>query len=88
MRIPWSVREIGAEMAWKEENATGRGVTVAVIDTGILPAPSLSRALAKNPKEELNGKDDDGNGLIDDVFGYDFMSDTGYARDRKNHVTW
>ena len=79
LRIPWNVREIGAEMAWKEENATGRGVTVAVIDTGILPTPSLIRALAKNHKEELNGKDDDGNGLIDDVFGYDFMSNTGYV---------
>ena len=60
LRIPWNVREIGAEMAWKEENATGRGVTVAVIDSGILPTPSLIRTLAKNPKEELNGKDDDG----------------------------
>ncbi len=79
LRIPWNVREIGAEMAWKEENATGRGVTVAVIDSGILPTPSLIRALAKNPKEQLNGKDDDGNGLVDDVFGYDFMSNTGYV---------
>jgi hypothetical protein len=79
LRIPWNVREIGAELAWKEENATGRGVTVAVIDSGILPTPSLIHALAKNPKEELNGKDDDGNGLIDDVFGYDFMSNTGYV---------
>ena len=79
LRIPWNVREIGAEMAWKEENATGRGVIVAVIDSGILPTPSLIRALAKNPKEELNGKDDDGNGLVDDVFGYDFMSNTGYV---------
>lgn len=79
LRIPWNVREIGAELAWNEENATGRDVTVAVIDTGILPTPSLIRALAKNPKEELNGKDDDGNGLIDDVFGYDFMSNTGYV---------
>ena len=64
-----------------EENATGRDVTVAVIDTGILPVPSLIRALAKNPNEEFNGKDDDGNGLIDDVFGYDFMSRTGYVLD-------
>ncbi len=79
LRIPWNVREIGAELAWKEENATGRGVIVAVIDSGILPTPSLIRALAKNPKEELNGKDDDGNGLVDDVFGYDFMSNTGYV---------
>jgi hypothetical protein len=79
LRIPWNVREIGAELAWKEENATGRGVTVAVIDSGILPTPSLIRALAKNPKESLNGKDDDGNGLVDDVFGYDFMTNMGYV---------
>ena len=79
LRIPWNVREIGAELAWKEENATGRGVTVAVIDSGILPTPSLIRALTKNPKEELNGKDDDGNGLIDDVFGYDFINSTAYV---------
>jgi len=79
LRIPWNVREIGAELAWKEENATGRGVTVAVIDTGILPTPSLIGALAKNPKEELNGKDNDGNGLIDDIFGYDFINSTAYV---------
>ena len=45
--IPWNVREIGADRAWKDENATGRGVTVAVIDSGILPTPALVRALAK-----------------------------------------
>ena len=56
VKISWNVREIGAVKAWNEENATGRGVTVAVIDSGILPTPSLIRALAKNPKEELNGK--------------------------------
>ena len=79
LRIPWNVREIGAERAWKEENATGRGVKVAVIDSGILPTPSLVHALAKNPNEKLNGMDDDGNGLIDDLFGYDFNANTGYV---------
>ena len=53
---------------------------------GFLP-PSLIRALAKNPKEQFNGKDDDNNGLIDDVFGYDFISNTGYIL-RQNHLTW
>ena len=80
-KIPWNVREIGAEWAWKDENATGLGVTVAVIDSGILPTPALVRALAKKTNEELNGKDDDGNGLIDDLFGYDFRSNNGYILD-------
>ena len=59
------------------EDATGRGVKVAVIDAGIIPTPSLIHALAKNSGEELNGMDDDGNGLIDDLFGYDFIKNTG-----------
>ncbi len=80
-KIPWNVHEIGAVRSWNEENATGRGVLVAVIDSGILPSPPLIHALAKNPKEELNNRDDDGNGLIDDLFGYDFSLNTGYILD-------
>ena len=81
LRIPWNIEEIGAQAAWKEENATGQGVKVAVIDTGIISTPSLIHALAKNSEEELNGLDDDGNGLIDDLFGYDFIANNGYILD-------
>jgi len=81
LRIPWNVREIGAQAAWKEENATGQGVKVAVIDTGILSTPSLIHTLARNSEEELNGMDDDGNGLIDDLFGYDFIAGNGNILD-------
>ena len=81
VRIPWNVREIGAQAAWKKENATGQGVKVAVIDTGIISTPSLIHALDKNHGEELNGLDDDQNGLIDDLFGYDFIANTGHILD-------
>lgn len=81
LSIPWNVREIGAQAAWKEENATGQGVKVAVIDTGIISTPSLIHTLARNPGEELNGLDDDGNGLIDDLFGYDFIANNGFILD-------
>ena len=77
LKIPWNVREIGAQTAWNEENATGKGVKVAVIDTGIVSTPPLIHALAKNPNEELNGIDDDGNGLVDDLFGYNFIDNNG-----------
>jgi hypothetical protein len=81
LRIPWNVREIGAQSVWNEENATGKGIKVAVIDTGIVSTPPLIYALAKNSEEELNGLDDDGNGLIDDLFGYDFIANNGYILD-------
>ncbi|MBT5717304.1 MAG: hypothetical protein HOI70_10360, partial [Opitutae bacterium] len=81
LRIPWNIKEIGAQSVWNEENATGKGIKVAVIDTGIVSTPPLIHALAKNSEEELNGLDDDGNGLIDDLFGYDFIADNGYILD-------
>ncbi len=76
--VPWNLQAIGADDAWKE-GATGRGVVVALMDTGLMVAPSLTRALWKNPAETLNGKDDDGDGLVDDLFGYDFGSDSYYC---------
>ena len=78
-KIPWNLEGIKAPEVWRKEKAFGRGVTVAVIDSGILPTPSLAHALWKNPKESFNGKDDDENGLIDDVFGYDFISGVGFV---------
>jgi subtilisin family serine protease len=78
-KIPWNLEGIKAPEVWRKEKAFGRGVTVAVIDSGILPTPSLAHALWKNSKESFNGKDDDENGLIDDVFGYDFISGVGFV---------
>ena len=78
-RIPWNVKAIKATEVWRQEGAFGQGVTVAVIDSGILPTPSLTTALWENPNETLNGEDDDDNGLVDDVFGYDFNSGTAYV---------
>ena len=77
-RIPWNLKAIKATDVWSKEDSFGQGVTVALIDSGILPTPSLATALWKNSRETLNGEDDDDNGLIDDVFGYDFTSGTGY----------
>ncbi len=75
LQISWNLQAIEADAAWKEEKATGRGVVVAVLDSGILPTPALTRALWKNPTEVLNGKDDDGDGHVDDIFGYNFQAD-------------
>ncbi len=49
---------------------------IAVIDSGIAyDHPDLAANMWKNPGEIPNdGIDNDGNGLVDDVFGYDFRS--------------
>lgn len=64
------------------------GIIVAVIDTGIDPGhPSLKGHLWTNASERINGRDDDGNGFIDDVHGWDFVEGTGNLSDRHGHGT-
>jgi subtilisin family serine protease len=79
IEIPWNLRAIQADAAWREERATGRGIVVAVQDTGLMIAPALTQALWKNPGEVLNGQDDDGDGYVDDLFGYDFNAGSYYC---------
>jgi subtilisin family serine protease len=71
MKPTWNLKRVQADLAWKA-GATGKGVLIAIIDDSLLPTPSLIGALWRNPKEELNGMDDDSNGLVDDIFGWDF----------------
>ncbi len=60
------------------ENATRRPIVVAVVDSGMVANhPDLSRAMFRNEHEVAgNGIDDDNNGLIDDVSGFDFVANT------------
>lgn len=64
-------------------------VLIALIDTGVdyahedFPRHSLWR----NAGETINGRDDDGNGYIDDVIGWDFVGNTNNPVDQSGHGT-
>ncbi len=73
---PWNLRRIQADQVWRKEAVTGKGITIALLDTGVYETPALIHALWRNPGEELNGKDDDGNGYVDDLFGWNFRSNS------------
>lgn len=66
-----------------------RDVSVAIIDTGIdFFHPDIQENLWVNPTEiPGNGLDDDRNGYIDDVHGFDFVSDDGDPFDDQGHGT-
>src|SRR5262245_27859116 len=83
----WGAKQIQAPAAW--DTARGDGVVVAVTDTGIDPThPDLAGNVWHNPGEiPGNGIDDDGNGYVDDVVGYDFASDDPDPFDDHGHGT-
>ena len=80
--------EIFATQAWTFTTGS-RKVRVAVIDTGIdYYHPDLAANVWINLGEVAgNGKDDDGNGFIDDLHGYDFISHDHDPMDDHFHGT-
>jgi subtilisin family serine protease len=84
----WGVTDIETSEAWSLLQTQGENVTVAVIDSGTdIDHPLLSGQIWRNSRESVNGVDDDRNGLIDDVNGWNFSGENSNVRDDVNHGT-
>jgi thermitase len=83
----WNLPLVGLEQAWAW--STGSDVVVAIIDSGMhLTHPDLAARLWVNPGEIAgNGLDDDGNGYVDDVHGWDLVDDDAHPQDLHGHGT-
>ncbi len=79
--------DIDAPEAWTFE--TGSDVLVGVIDTGVdWDHPDLAANIFVNPGEIAdNHLDDDQNGFIDDVHGWDFLNEDNDPDDDNGHGT-
>ena len=83
-------RNIGAPVAWAEITGDrGKAPLIAVIDSGIdYNHPDLAANVWTNPNEiPGNGIDDDGNGVVDDLHGFNAPRKSGDPLDDGSHGT-
>lgn len=83
----WGTRNVTRYgRAW--DVTEGEGITVAVVDTGLdVNHPDIACNIWQNPGEIYNGVDDDGNGFVDDVYGWDLVEADNVPQDQFGHGT-
>lgn len=70
----WWTNLTGLHAAWSSSTGTSN-VVIAIIDSGVaLAHEEFAGRWYVNSREALNGIDDDGNGLIDDTTGWDYVN--------------
>jgi len=90
----WAIKRVGytdtERSAWNSVSATAKPVVVAVIDTGLdwhhvdIDWKNLWRNTNEIPD---NGIDDDRNGYVDDIIGWDFLAQANKPWDLDGHGT-
>lgn len=83
----WGLKRIQVEKAW--DTSQGRGIVVAVVDTGLdYNHPDIAKNVYVNSHEiPGNGIDDDKNGFVDDIRGWDFSENDNDPFDGHGHGT-
>lgn len=97
MSAYWDLKKTDAEKAWKVSQGS-RKIVVAIIDTGCdINHEALQNNIWTNPGESgldasgkdkaFNGIDDDKNGFIDDIHGWNFVGNNNKLTDLHGHGT-
>ncbi|MFN6471567.1 MAG: S8 family peptidase [Nostoc sp. SerVER01] len=84
----WGADLVKAPEVWAQ-GYTGQGVVVAVVDTGVdYNHEDLRNNIWTNANEIAdNGIDDDGNGYVDDSYGWNFSGNNNNTLDGNGHGT-
>lgn len=85
----WGMKESNAPGAWRVSTGSRQGPIVAVIDTGVdYRHRDLVANIWTNPGEiPDDGIDNDGNGVIDDIHGFNAIDGSGDPMDDHGHGT-
>lgn len=82
------MRRLGVETAWDRQTGNA-SIIVAISDSGVdMLHPDLRARMWTNTGEVAgNGVDDDGNGYVDDVGGWDWVANDNDPMDENRHGT-
>ena len=81
----WGIEKVGTPLKGSENLALTK---VGVVDSGAdLSNPWVGSSIDVNTDELINGLDDDGNGFVDDRWGYDFLAESHKMKDHTGHGT-
>ncbi|NNE94062.1 MAG: S8/S53 family peptidase [Verrucomicrobiales bacterium] len=72
----WYIEKLKVDRVWKELGITGKGTLNVVHDGNFIFSPWIIGTVFHNPDDPRDGEDNDGNGLVDDVNGFDFSRNT------------
>ena len=91
-KIGWHLEQLRVVPVWKKLGVTGEGALVVSIDQGLNYLQKDLRGSIWINEGEIpnNGKDDDGNGLTDDLYGFDFARMRAEVRHmgKRQHGSW
>jgi len=84
----WGIPATNIDDVWNTTTGDSTQI-IAILDTGVdWLHPDLAANIWKNPGEiPNNGKDDDGNGLKDDIRGWDYINNDNNPTDDNSHGT-
>ena len=86
----YGIQDINLYDLWGMPVISKEGPVIAILDTGVdITHPDLIDNIWTNTSESHGAYkfDDDGNGLVDDVHGWDFINQTGDIFDYNGHGT-
>lgn len=77
--------DVDMELAWDIQTGDPNMI-IAVVDGGArMGHPDFASRIWTNPGETANGLDDDGNGLVDDLTGWDWFFNDNDTTDERGH---
>ncbi|MBP1645138.1 MAG: fervidolysin [Bacteroidetes bacterium] len=90
--MQWGIPAVKIDSLWKKPNAdtTAAKKIIAILDTGVdILHPDLAPNIWTNQGEnnQATEYDDDNNGFIDDIHGWDFVNQTANINDFNSHGT-